>query len=137
MLYIAIGNPLRGDDAVAHSALRLLPASPRITLREVIQLTPELAAELGNAGTVIFLDADPAAKAPSIEPIADSAVPHTPLAHAMTPDEVVCLARRLYNFAGEAFVCHIPAFDFDGHETLSPRAQEAARATVEMLQALR
>lgn len=132
-LYIAIGNPLRGDDAVAHRTLRLLLPSPRITPREVIQLTPELSAELTSAGTVIFLDADQAATAPWIEPINDSAT-QTTLAHAITPAEIVCLARRLYNFAGEAFLCHIPAFDFEIHETLSPRAEEAARAAAEMLQ---
>jgi Ni,Fe-hydrogenase maturation factor len=65
-LVVAIGNSLRADDGVAHRVADLLTG---LTLRRVHQLTPELAAEMQQADMVVFLDADPAADAPSLERI--------------------------------------------------------------------
>jgi hydrogenase maturation protease len=126
-LCIAIGNPLRRDDGVALSVVCYLAASG-LKVRDVLQLTPELAAEIGGASLVVFIDADPAATEPYIVPIQPSMVRGTPLAHAMTPAEVVCLAESLYGFTGAAFLCHVPAFDFDYGERLTPLAEVCARA---------
>ena len=136
VLCIAAGNSLRGDDGAAHRVLQLLMPSSGAKLRAVQQLTPELAAEIAGMQTVIFLDADCAAAEPRVERVGLSAPGGTPLAHGMAPAEVVRLAERLYGFRGTAFVCHLPAADFDGGETLSPRAEAGARAAAGMIEVI-
>lgn len=110
-LLLACGNPLRGDDGAAHEVLRLIEPSPYCARRTVQQLTPELAEEVARFSRVVFLDADTERKALAIEPLR-SALPRSPLTHAATPEEVVALARALFGFAGEAFLCRIPVRNF-------------------------
>jgi Ni,Fe-hydrogenase maturation factor len=115
---------------VAYRVLDLLdPAIGAVFLRAP-QLTPELSIEIARARNVIFIDADVNGGAPHIEPIVQRELRGSPLAHAMTPAEVVCLAARLFGFDGAAFVCHVPGIDFDPGEGLSAEAEaNAHRAT--------
>lgn len=116
-LLVAIGNPLRRDDGIAHAALRQWNAQDAEKL-SVIQLTPELAETIAAFDTVIFLDANVTADRITIEPV--SAEPPLPsLSHASSPAEVAALARSLYGFRGEALVCRLPATDFSFGEGLS------------------
>ncbi|MBI4906850.1 MAG: hypothetical protein HY820_24695 [Acidobacteria bacterium] len=103
-LIIAIGNPLRGEDNVAHEAALKAPSDA--TVLHVIQLTPELAAEFPGYDTVVFLDADTGA------PL-EVAVATGPLSHHCSPQYIVALARCLYEWQGEAHVRGIPACQFD------------------------
>jgi hydrogenase maturation protease len=129
-LCIAIGNPLRGDDGVAHRVLDLLQPAAGVAILRAQQLVPELSEEIARARNVIFIDADINAGAPHIEQIVARELRGSPLAHAMTPAEVVCLAARLFGFDGAAFVCHVPGIDFDPGEGLSASAEaNAHRAT--------
>ena len=130
VLYVAIGNPLRGDDGVAHRVLALL--EPGAAKLGVHQLTPELAWEVARAEAVVFIDADVSAMEPRLEPVGE---PHASLlGHAMTPEEVVYLARGLYGFTGEAFVCRVPAEQFEGRG-LSAEAEGNARVCAELIRA--
>jgi Ni,Fe-hydrogenase maturation factor len=43
------------------------------------------------------------------------------------------MARRLYAFAGEALLCHIPAKHFEYGEELTPQAIAAARSAAKMI----
>jgi len=134
-LLLACGNPLRGDDGVASAVLELIAPSPLHTQRAVQQLTPELAEEVGKFARVVFIDADAESKRLKIEPVrnANRRAPFTPAApftHAVTPEEIVALASALYGFAGEAFLCRIPAGNFSPGEKPEPGvlrcAQDAA-----------
>ena len=107
-LWIAIGNPLRGEDNTAHE---LLPKAAR----HVVQLTPEMAAEFPKYDKVIFADADVTTCKRRMRPITEEAeVPEGPLTHHCAPGYVVALARRLYDWKGEAWVCSFPVMgNFD------------------------
>ena len=140
-LLIAIGNTLRRDDGVAHYVLRLAGdvtgVDRGVESRTVMQATPELAAELARFGQVIFLDADAMPGEVRLEPIAADAVRGSALGHAMGAAEVVALARALFGFQGEAFLCRIPGEDFTAGEGLSERAREnAAKARTLLLAVL-
>lgn len=135
VLYIAIGNPLRGDDGVAHRVLELIAPGRSVTKCSVLQLTPELACEVARAETVVFIDADVSGAEPRMERVITGPLRGTPLAHSMTPAEVVFLAERLYGFTGATFVCHVPAARFEG-ERLSPEAERNARASATLVRAL-
>ena len=108
-LAIAIGNPLRGDDGVAHQV-----HIPGFERQDVLQLTPELAEEIASFELVVFLDASMTATKLHLEPVGPSA--GSPLTHFCSPGEIVALARGLFGFAGRAYLCHIPASDFSSDE---------------------
>lgn len=131
-LVVAVGNTLRGDDGVAHRVADLLGAHPGVEVRRVHQLTPELAEEMARATTVVFVDADVQASAACLERL--TATPQSaPITHTMTPNAVVMLATRLYEFQGEAFLCHVPAQDFTAGGPLTPVAEAGARAATKKI----
>src|SRR5271169_5144401 len=113
-LVIAIGNPLRRDDGVAHC----VRTPPGVETRAVLQLTPEIAEEIAGYDTVIFVDADVDASQVRVEAV-DAAPSRAALTHASRPSEIVALARSLFGFAGEAYSCRIPVSDLSEGEGLS------------------
>lgn len=118
-LAIAIGNPLRRDDGVAHHV-----HIEGFERQDVLQLTPELAEEIASYNLVVFLDASATATKPRLEPVEPSL--RSPLTHVSSPGEIVALARSLFGFDGRAYLCHIPARDFSNGEKLSARARRFA-----------
>jgi len=128
-LLIAIGNPLRRDDGIAHAALRQWSAQDAEKL-SVIQLTPELAETIAAFDRVVFLDADVTADHITIEPV--STKPPVPsLSHASSPAEIAALARALYGFQGEALVCRIPAGDLSFGELCTQSALDDRLPTLD------
>lgn len=125
-LVITIGNPMRRDDGVAH----LVQIPPEVERRAVLQLTPELAAEIVLYNTVVFIDADINAKQLRIEQVQATPAPSL-LTHVARPSEIVALARSLFGFSGRAYICHIPVSDLSEGEGLSGSAsafaEQAAR----------
>jgi Ni,Fe-hydrogenase maturation factor len=99
----------------------------------LIQATPELAAEIGRARRVVFIDASVTEEQVRLGPVEEGFL--SPLAHAIGPGEAVALARRLYGFRGEAWLCHIPGEDFTDGEGLSPAAAANAAVAAERLRA--
>jgi len=136
-LIVAIGNPLRGDDGVAHRVLELLPPHPGVLTRSVLQLTPEMADSFAGFDVVVLIDADVESGQLRIEPVGNDDARAT-LTHRTSPAAVVAFARRLFAFAGSAFLCHIPAEDFSPGAGLSAKSEaaavEAARRLNEMPQ---
>lgn len=133
-VWFAIGNPLRGDDGVAHRTLQLA----RIDTREIVevqQLTPESACELEDVDRAVFVDADASVDEVRIEPVRDDTT-SAPWSHHITPEAVVALARELYGFRGSAFVCRVPAREFPHGGTLSPEATAAAEKAAQLLRNL-
>jgi hydrogenase maturation protease len=143
-LIVSIGNPLRGDDGVAHRAVRLcLEAAPDagVVYRQMHQLVPELAAELMGVDAVVFVDSDAAHDGPpSLQRLQEgparpraATLAHTAFEHSYAPDRIVSLARRLYGFQGEAWVCRIPVADFELGEPLSGMAVQSAGVAAVLL----
>jgi hydrogenase maturation protease len=127
-LYVAIGNPLRRDDG---AAARVLEALKPAWCKILIQPTIELAAELAAARRVVFLDA--AVDGEVQLEVLDGKY-GTSGSHGSNPGEIVGLARRLYGFTGEAWLCQIPGEDFGVGEGLSPAALVSMAVAVRLLQ---
>lgn len=132
-LIVAVGNRLRADDGVAHRVADLLTGE---TIRSVHQLTPEIAAEMQDADTVIFLDADAAADHPSLERIQTPRETAGSLSHSMTPETVVAIASRLYGFQGEAWLCRLYAREFSPSPELSPEAAAQLEPAAQLVRQL-
>jgi hydrogenase maturation protease len=125
-LWIAVGNPLRGDDGIAHRVVDSAAAGPHVTVHHQIQLTPELAPLMAEAETVVIVDA---------ALIGQPAAPSTSgLTHHLDPETLVRIAQRHYGFRGQAYVCSIGAESFDG-DGLSPPARAAAESAAALLSA--
>jgi hydrogenase maturation protease len=132
-LFIALGNPLRRDDGVAHAVLELL-AAERVESWRLLQLTPEVAAEIGGCSAVVFVDADAATEEVVLEAVKETT--RGALTHIVAPWEVVALSRMLFGFTGSAFLCRIPANDFSPGEGLSRHARSFVPRAGQILKAL-
>jgi len=127
-LLIACGNSLRRDDGVAHRVVELLGAEAR----SVMQLTPELAAEMAGFDTVVFLDAAVGIPTVTLEAVPKPTAAAT-LTHVSRPADIVALATALFGFQGRALECRIPVADFAAGQQLSPMAERLANEAAQLL----
>ena len=136
VLVIGYGNTLRGDDGVgprvAEAVGNLLLPGVRTLICPL--LTPELAAPISRADTVIFVDA--AVDAPDqvqwrkLEPNDTSQL----MAHAADPRTLLALARDVFGHTPEAWWLTIPAVDLSFREEFSPTVQRGFIEAVEKIQ---
>jgi hydrogenase maturation protease len=123
VLILAYGNPLRSDDGIGWRASELLnkelpPTAETICIH---QLTPELAQQVSNYQTVIFLDAAREGEPGAIhcEPISvQSGNVH--FWHHLTPENLLALSQQLYGATPQAFSVSLSGESFGHGETLSP-----------------
>ena len=128
-LIIAAGDIRKGDEAAPSRVVELLGLQPDdIQVHQVKSLRPGLAQELGPANEVVFIGADECLGQPWMEPVGTSDANETA--------QIVNLARRLFNFSGKAYVCHVPGIDFDEGMTLSPYAESHARQAASLIRRL-
>ncbi len=132
----ALGNTIRADDGAGIALARgLASLVPGLEVIEAQELQPEHADALGDAQGVLFLDASVAGTPGEIR--ASRLVPRTARAailHALTPEEVLGLARALHGSAPPAGLVTVAGREFAFGEGLSaeveaalPRARELAR----------
>ena len=136
VLVIGYGNTVRGDDGVgprvAEAVGNLLLPGVRTLICPL--LTPELAAPISRADTVIFVDA--AVDAPDqvqwrkLEPNDTSQL----MAHAADPRTMLALSRDVFGQVPEAWWLTIPAVDLSFREDFSPAVQRGFTEAVEKIQ---
>jgi hydrogenase maturation protease len=138
-LAIALGNAIRADDGVGFVIARALAAhDPAVEVVESQEALPEHAEVVARADRVVFLDAS-VLGAPG-EVRATPVSPRTPNAailHALTPEEVLGLARLSHGRAPPAALVTVSGADFSFAEGLSPEVEaavpEALRLAFEFL----
>lgn len=127
ILALALGTPLRGDDAAGAAVARGLEALiDGLEVVETQELLPEHAEEIAAADGVLFLDAS-VHGAPG-EVRAGPVQPRTARAaviHALMPEEVLGLARALHGRCPPAAMVSIGGKDFAFGEALSPEVEAA------------
>jgi hydrogenase maturation protease len=132
----ALGNTVRADDGAGIALARGLSALvPELEVIEAQELMPEHADVIGNARGVLFLDASVAGTPGEIR--ASRVIPRharEAILHALTPEEVLGLARALHGRAPPAGLVTVAGREFAFGEGLSaeveaalPRAREMAR----------
>lgn len=123
-LVIGYGNPLRGDDGVGwHIADRLAYLLPAAQAESIAcqQLTPELAAPISQASTVLFIDAS-VSEPPGtfrLQPVLPARLAPTTFSHHLTPPLLLALAQQLYGVAPSAQLLSIGGLEFDAQEHFS------------------
>ena len=148
VLVIACGNPLRSDDGAGWRVMEALHAETSergigeedMVRRETVQqLTPELAEEVSQAETVIFVDATEAAEAGSVtvKPVRELQEAKRALTHFLAPEALLFLARQLYGRAPQqAFVVAVGGESFGFSEELSEPVARSVKQAVEAVRAL-
>ena len=137
-LIIGYGNTLRGDDgAGVHAAERARRDIPGIDVRTVHELQPELAEELAQRETVIFIDASVGTDILFCTQIGFG-IPIDPMrSHMLTPKQLLLLCLRLYGRAPEtAYLIGIPARDFAFGDSLSPQTASFLEPCVHLIDRL-
>jgi len=143
ILAFAMGNAVRADDGAGRAVARGLEAVlPGVEVVEVQELLPEHADRVAEADGVVFLDASVAGKPGEVH--ATRITPRTARAaiiHALTPEEILGLARALHGRAPPAALVTVSGRDFAWGEALSaevkaalPLAREKTREIVETFQ---
>lgn len=132
---IGWGNELRGDDQAGRAVVEAIRERGLVDaeILDVRQLTPELAAYLRDCDLVIFVDACPAAlcgnlcirSLPARGTKKSSAVGHTG-----SPEDILDLARTLYDAEPEAWLVSIPAETFEAAEPFSAITEDAVRQAI-------
>lgn len=138
LLVIGYGNTLRSDDGVGPRVAEAVEALHLPGVRTLVcqQLSPEHAAPISLADTVIFVDA--AVDAPTEVQFRRLAPGDTTqlMAHAADPRTLLALSRDVFGQVPQAWWLTIPAVELSFSETLSPAAQRDCAEAVEMIQSL-
>ena len=122
-LVIGYGNTLRSDDGAGQRVAEKIGEwkLPGVRSIAVHQLTPELAENIAQADTVIFVDAiatkdnSVSVKLQKLEAEAEN----TSLGHSCNPRSLLSLTKILYGKVTKAYWVLIPAVNFDFGEEFS------------------
>ena len=136
-LILACGNTLRGDDGIAPRlaawAEQRFRGKPQVRVISRQQWTPELAADIAAAESVLFIDAS--VKSPPgrvhLVPVSSRTDDAAPDSHHLDPDQLLGLTRSLYgSLKSHAMLLTVGIGSTELSETLSgpveavlPRAQ--------------
>jgi hydrogenase maturation protease len=138
LLVIGYGNTLRGDDGVGPRVAEAVEALhlPGVHTLVCQQLSPEHAAPISLAQTVIFVDATVDApqevQLRQLEPGETTQL----MAHAADPRTMLALSRDVFGHVPNAWWLTIPAVKMDFCEDLTPEAQRGFAEAVEKIQTL-
>jgi hydrogenase maturation protease len=127
ILALALGTPLRGDDAAGAAIARGLEALlPGLEVIEATELLPEHAETAAQADGVLFLDASVTGTPGEVrvEPVSPRTA-RAAVLHALLPDEILGLARALYGRAPPAALVTVAGKDFAFGEGLSAEVEAA------------
>ncbi|MEI6278142.1 MAG: hydrogenase maturation protease [Verrucomicrobiae bacterium] len=136
LLVIGYGNTLRGDDGVGPRVAEAVEALHLPGVRTLVcqQLSPEHAASMALADTVIFVDA--AVDAPKEVQFRQLEPGDTPqlMAHAADPRTMLALSRDVFGHVPQAWWLTIPAEKMEFSEDLTPAAQQGHAEAVKKIQ---
>jgi hydrogenase maturation protease len=140
-LVLACGNPLRGDDGagphLAAWAQDRFRAEPAVRILARHQWTPELAEDVAQAESVLFIDCsvESSPGAVTLTPVRAAAETIVPATHHLGAAELLALTRDLYQSQPrQAHLLTIGAGSLDLSETFSAPVQAALPEAAALLE---
>ncbi len=131
-LILACGNTLRGDDGVgprlAAWAEQRFHDKPEVQIIERQQWTPDLAADIANADSVLFVDASVSSSPGHVNLLPVSSRVEKPVSdsHSLDPSQLLSLTRSLYGtIKAHAMLLTIGVGSTDFGETFSAPVEAA------------
>lgn len=121
-LVVGYGNDLRSDDGAGRvvadriSALEL----PGVSVRSVVQLTPELALEMAEVNTVIFVDASVEVSEITATEVTPDAQRQSAMSHFSTPERLLAMTAEVGTPPSQVLAISIPVTDIGLGMELTP-----------------
>ena len=138
LLVLGYGNTLRSDDGVGPKVAEVVDGLALRGVRTLAcaLLTPELAAPIAQARTVVFVDA--AVDAPLEVQLRQVSAAETSqvMAHAANPATMLALARDVFGHAPEAWLLTIPIENLGIGDQLTALAQRGMAVALERIKEL-
>ena len=121
-LIIGYGNPFRGDDGVGPYVAAQLGGVV------VHQLVPEMAEQIAQAESVIFVDANCSLPPGTVQALPLEEEPM--MTHKSTPGSLLKLSKEVYGKSPPATLIAIGVTSFELGSPMSPQAQLGAAAAI-------
>lgn len=132
ILVIGYGNPLYRDDGLGQEVVRRLvetlntgaEALPAVSIIHCCRLTPELARRIGEADSVIFVNATPKGRRGGISRTMVARSPGAqPYTHSLTPAALMHGVCSMYDKCPDAYLFSVGGATFDYGDWLSPEIE--------------
>ena len=137
-LVIGYGNDLRSDDGAGRVVADRLDALalPDVTVRSVIQLTPELALEIAKFDTVVFVDASVEVAETISTPVVAGPKDPTALSHYNTPETILGMTATVGRVPSTAVSVSIPVTDIGLGMELTPMTAAGVEEAIAIVTAI-
>ncbi len=134
-LVIGYGNDLRSDDGAGRVVADRISELdlPGVAVRSVIQLTPELALEMAEVDTVVFVDASVEVSETTANPVGAGLGEQAATSHYSTPERLMAMTATVGTPPSRAVAISIPVTDIGLGMELTPMTALAVDQAVAMV----
>jgi hydrogenase maturation protease len=138
ILVVGYGNTLRSDDGIGQIISEKIEELqiPNVETLALHQLTPDLAGSFSEYRGIVFIDAseDMSQNEVQVFDLFPSEEP-AQIEHAMSPQNLLRLARDLYSVNPSSCCVVIPARNFEFSEELSPLTKSSIEPAINIITA--
>ncbi len=137
-LVIGYGNDLRSDDGAGRAVADRIAALklPGVEVRSVMQLTPEMALEIAEVDTVVFVDASIEVDTTISSPVVAEAAAPSAVSHYATPGSLLGMTSTVGPVPSQAVAISIPVTDIGLGMELTPMTEIGVNNAVSMVTAI-
>ncbi|MDJ0954563.1 MAG: hydrogenase maturation protease [Acidimicrobiia bacterium] len=137
-LVIGYGNDLRSDDGAGRAVADRVDELnlPGVAVRSVMQLTPELALEMAEVDTVVFVDASVEVSATTAEPVTAASPDPSAMSHYTTPATLLGMTATIGKVPATAVAISIPVTEMGLGMELTPMTEIGVDQAVVMVKEL-
>ena len=134
-LVIGYGNDLRSDDGAGRAVADRISAMelPGVAVRSVMQLTPELALEIAEVDTVVFVDASVEVSKTTATPVSMEAADPSAMSHFATPGSLLGMTATVGPVPSKAVAISIPVTDIGLGMELTPMTEIGVDEAISMV----
>ncbi len=137
-LVVGIGNPLRSDDGVGSHIVQKIQEKhiPGVKTLVCQQLNIELLEEVGKYKKILLIDASFLGEGMSLRKVNSAKDDQAVSSHHLTPEFFLMLAKKLYHWNDNLYLCSIRGRSFEMGQQLSPEVQRLVPQAIDEVHAL-
>ena len=134
-LVIGYGNDLRCDDGAGRVVAERIESMELagVAVRSVMQLVPELALEIAEVDTVVFVDANVEVTETTVQPVEARPVDPSGMSHHTTPGSLITMTASVGSPPSRAFAISIPVTNIGLGMELTPMTEAGVDTAVSMV----
>jgi hydrogenase maturation protease len=136
-LVVGIGNPLRSDDGVGTLIVEKINEQHILNVATIVshQLNIELLEEVPHFEKVVLVDASFCGEGLSFKKVQSSGEEQVASTHHLSPELFLTLAKKLYHYDLNLYLCSIRGQNFDVGSHLSPEVKMLVPKAIEKIYA--